>query len=51
MSKRANRRSRPTVKRHGYIPKNSTGPKDFPKGTLPPPPKSGDKPSSSPKND
>ena len=50
MPKRAGRRSAPTAKRHGYVPKNSTGPKDFPKGTLPPPPKSGDKPSSSSKD-
>lgn len=47
MFKRKGRRPRPPDRRDGYIPKNSVGPKDFPKGSLPPPPKQRDESSSS----
>ena len=50
MFRRKGRRPRPPVRPHGYIPKNSTGPKDFPKGSLPPPPKQRDESSSSSEN-
>lgn len=47
MFRRKGRRPRPPVRPEGYIPKNSTGPKDLPKGSLPPPPKSSDQSSCS----